>query len=398
MFFSLLFLSFGSSAEPSTTSNLETGPSLGSWGEDYFGGALGEIGDVNGDGFDDLLVGAQLHSWNQVRAGAVYVLYGSALGLIYTNQSRLTPTESTEGHQFGDRVLSQPADFNGDGKNDVAASAIYYGEDDARFGSVYAWYGSDLGIDPRTEEMIQPSDLEEKSFCCNMGAGKLNGDRYSDLVLGDDYATVDGKSNAGKVTVVFGHEDGLGQGERVEFSQAEPIRGGYFGRRVLVGDFGGRSAISVSASGTKTVSLWAYDGADFKQVGLVEPEDTDKHSGFGKSLAQGHVMPDDAKALLVGAPDEGRVYVYPLAQASASEIDFGSPVVIDAPESAADGFGLDIQVHRWSEGEPEYIFISTKAGSTVYVYTIRGDGACLRSAIEPTTATRGPSLATGSFA
>jgi hypothetical protein len=96
-------------------------PSWTSSGDDALGATFGAVvasaGDVNGDGFDDLIVGAPLFSGAGLESGKVYVYFGSRHGLSRT--PGWTATGSGQGFaQFGAGVASA-GDVNGDGYADL---------------------------------------------------------------------------------------------------------------------------------------------------------------------------------------------------------------------------------------------------------------------------------------
>jgi hypothetical protein len=86
---------------------------------DFFGEEIG-VGDFNGDGFDDLVVGVPLEDLGAVvNAGAVHILYGSATGLtadgnqFWHQSSPGIGDEIARNGLFGEEVVA--SDFNGDG-------------------------------------------------------------------------------------------------------------------------------------------------------------------------------------------------------------------------------------------------------------------------------------------
>ncbi|MBU0705016.1 MAG: integrin alpha, partial [Chloroflexi bacterium] len=89
------------------------------------GYSVGTAGDVNGDGYDDVIVGAPLYIDNVERVGAAFVFYGSDTGLSTT--PALTITGGQKGSRFGASV-GAAGDVNGDGYADVIVGAPEYGQ------------------------------------------------------------------------------------------------------------------------------------------------------------------------------------------------------------------------------------------------------------------------------
>lgn len=150
----------------------------------YFGGQVSGAGDVNGDGYDDVLVTheglAEIHLYEGSAAGP-----GPVPAVVWTNP---TPTSSTEYR------LSGAGDVNGDGYDDVIVGSLADG------GTVVQFFGSAAGAattPSRTLRFPAPSSISD--------AGDVNGDGYDDVVLGSaahDLAR-------GRVEILAGSAHGL---------------------------------------------------------------------------------------------------------------------------------------------------------------------------------------------
>ncbi|MGE0784391.1 MAG: FG-GAP-like repeat-containing protein [Sandaracinaceae bacterium] len=126
------------------------------------------IGDVNGDGFPDLGVGAPLA---QSMRGAVYVYFGSASGAVATPAEIIGPVA---GGRLGGS-LTAAGDFNGDGLADAAIGS----EDRA-----YVYYGDAAG--PSLSDAFNPpgNPSLESEFGFTACAGDFNNDRLGDVLVG----------------------------------------------------------------------------------------------------------------------------------------------------------------------------------------------------------------------
>jgi hypothetical protein len=146
-----------------------------------FGDAVSGAGDVNGDGFDDVIVGAYKEDpgSSPFDAGRAYVFDGQTSSRLHT---LISPNEEVAGW-FGYSV-SGASDVNGDGYDDVIVGAL--GEDPglspSRAGRAYVFDGQ---TGNRLHTLISPNEEEYGQFGCSVsGAGDVNADEYHDVVVG----------------------------------------------------------------------------------------------------------------------------------------------------------------------------------------------------------------------
>lgn len=184
---------------------------------DNFGSAM-SAGDFNGDGFDDLAIGAAEDSVGLVNsAGTVNVLYGAVGGLSdflnqSWNQDSGTVLDAAEtGDAFGSALAA--GDFNKDGYADLAVGAP--GENVVT-GAVHVLYGSDFGLtDIGNQVWTQDSagivDTAEAidAFGYVLCVGKFDKGGKRDLAIGIPFEDIDGIDNCGAVAVIYGSSTGL---------------------------------------------------------------------------------------------------------------------------------------------------------------------------------------------
>jgi hypothetical protein len=179
---------------------------------DAFGATL-DSADFNGDGVDDLAVGAPGETVALARAaGAVSVFYAGGAGLAGPGQTLLQDNPEA-GDLFGAALVS--GSFRHNGSFDLAVGAP--GEDiGARLdiGAVGVFLGQAGGITPggpRTVTQREVGGAEETGdqFGFSLAAGLYNGDDFYDLAIGvpgEDIGTV---TDAGAVNTMHGSAGGL---------------------------------------------------------------------------------------------------------------------------------------------------------------------------------------------
>ncbi len=140
-------------------------------------------GDLNGDGYGDLVVGAMRAAAPENDEGNAYVFYGSASGVAATPSVTLdNPGDQTSGY-FGSAFAM--GDFDGDGFDDLAVGAERYDNPEPSEGVVFVYFGSASGIDTGpTLTIDNPADDDAALFGSTMSAGDVDGDGYADLVVG----------------------------------------------------------------------------------------------------------------------------------------------------------------------------------------------------------------------
>ena len=188
---------------------------------------MGTAGDVNGDGYADVIVGADSYDNGQGNEGAAWVYLGSAAGL------SATAAWMAEGNQasawFGHSV-GTAGDVNGDGYADVIVGARWYSNGQASEGAAFVYLGSAAGLGAAAA-WTGEGNQEGAYFGHSVGtAGDVNGDGYADVIVGaPDY---DNGSHEGRPSSTWRSRPGwLRRPGRPRAARPAPRSAGRWGRR-----------------------------------------------------------------------------------------------------------------------------------------------------------------------
>lgn len=315
------------SGTPSGAPSIEPATTLvGEQDLDGFGYAVDGAGDVDGDGFDDVLVGT-LPAFGP---GKAYLYRGSAQGLISEPDVVLQGTHELDA--FGG-WLAGIGDVNGDAFDDVFVSAPWT----AGGGRVFVHHGSPGGLEPAPSVSLSGTN-PEATWGQGVGpAGDVNGDGFADALLSAWYP-ID-PSGAGSVELYLGSAGGLtGTPEMVWYSGDPSLS---FGPGLGVGDVNADGYDDLVVSATEGVGTYGSGSSVRYHPGAptgtsLTPGSTVEYgvgyaTGFGSSLAAaGDVNGDGVADALVGAP------YYSSGQVGLSGevfVLFGSPSGLERDES-----------------------------------------------------------------
>jgi hypothetical protein len=166
-----------------------------------YGASVSTAGDVNGDGFSDVIVGAYGYDNGETNEGRAYVYHGSASGLSPT--AAWTGESNQVGAQYGFSV-STAGDVNGDGFSDVIVGAYLYDNGETNEGRAYVYHGSASGLNTTAAWVTESNQANAEYGRSVSTAGDVNGDGYSDVIVGA-YLYDNGETNEGAAFVYYGN-------------------------------------------------------------------------------------------------------------------------------------------------------------------------------------------------
>jgi len=348
------YVIFGASfASPPYTIDLSTTPAditvCGADAEDYFGIAVAS-GDVNGDGYDDVIIGAYFADPGDPprdAAGETYVIFGyspsSPVTIDLSTQSAdITVLGSSVAYNLGWAVSS--GDVNSDGLDDmiIAAPSMDKG---GKIGRTYVLFG--FNPPPYAVIIDLSTQSADITVCANYGnehlgmhtaSGDVNADGYDDIIIGARWA-----------------------------SPGDPPRG-MAGNTYLI--LGGGSLVTAHGLGgtswIKQFSLLGRDRGSFKAFGAV-------NSQGEVHLAIGDIDADSRDEIAAGQGEGGKSWV------KFFEVD-GSPISTFKAFGAANTNGeLHIALGNFDADASDEIVVAQGEGGSSWVKLFNADGTIMQS-------------------
>jgi hypothetical protein len=177
------------------------------WGEDgadMSGYSVASAGDVNGDGYDDFLIGAHNDEEGGINAGQTYLILGRAAadwGMDFDLSDADASFWGEGSNDFSGLSVTSAGDVNGDGRDDF----LIGNDADQTYlilGRASADWGMDFGLS-NADASFWGEDVDDHSGCSVASAGDVNGDGCDDFLIGA-YGDDDGGADAGQTYLILG--------------------------------------------------------------------------------------------------------------------------------------------------------------------------------------------------
>ena len=350
-----------------------------------FGTSVATAGDVNGDGYSDVIVGAPDYDNGQTDEGRAYVFLGTFSGL------GATPVWTTESNLLGARYgvsVATAGDVNGDGYSDVVVGAYQYDTGESR-GRVFVYHGSASGLAATPTWTVDGDKPGARIGRSVASAGDVNGDGFCDVVVGA-HQYENGETSEGRAYVYYGN-NGIGLDRAPLQARANtfaPIS--LYGYTDSITSFRLR-AVGRSPFGRSRVRLqwevkpydWSFDGTDLQQSDAYDTGAPVPGVGSGivfnelvSSLFPGYTYHWRLR-ILSDSPFSPRSPWVSLPYNSPTEFDFRAPCIapVGSPVFTSVTRSGDDVVLSWEAGE-----------NALYYDVVRGDLGTLHSTLGDFTA------------
>ena len=183
-----VYLFYGGPVMDTTADLILEGQNEGDWF-----GAWVVCGDIDNDGYEDIVIAAGCYGEKRGRA---YLYWGSNRDSMNANPDKIFVGEQEKGSQFG---VGHPViyDIDNDGYDDIILGAPHPGARRDRAGRAYLYYGSTKDLMDTSHDLIFTGEKPRDWFGYTIGCGDVDNDGYGDIVIG-------GSARRGRALLYYG--------------------------------------------------------------------------------------------------------------------------------------------------------------------------------------------------
>jgi len=263
-----------------------------------FGQSVAVAGDINGDGYDDAIVGAPGFANGEFGEGAAFFFRGTPAGLD-TLIAPWTIEGNTVLKAWGSNV-SAAGDLNGDGFADVAIGSAYDGTNGANAGRVAFYLGSPAGPSPTPAFELFGQAAHDSLGAAIASVSDINADGYSDVAVGAPGHDFE----RGRVVIVYGSPVFPLTTQIVESNSATAD---FFGEAIAGGDVNADGFADVAIGAPRnnlSAGLVEIHRGSGSGLDVVAAQTLAGPAGslFGNGVGLGDLSGDGRSDLVVGAP------------------------------------------------------------------------------------------------
>jgi hypothetical protein len=280
------------------------------------GGCFGysiAVGDINGDGYDDIIIGEPFNNEAGAKAGKTYVYFG---GLSPTNYPNVIMKGQAAGNMFGYSVSCR--DINNDDHDDIIIGAPYNSAAGTNAGKVYVYFGSE-NLDAAADLIMTGTASGDLFGYSVASANNIDGNANSGVIVGAPGLPAN-TDRPGKAYVYFG---GGSVNNIADLVMAGQTNGDLFGCSISSGDFNGDGSndIIVGAEKNNTIATAAgkayiyYGGKNMTNIPILTMTGEAVNDRFGHLAAcAGDLNGDGYSDIIINSPNNtnatGKVYLY----------------------------------------------------------------------------------------